>query len=299
MSMTKGRWRAAALVVVAVAAAAALLLLRDSDDEPGWISAPGRAIDVDSCAELPQPDLGFSRLPRLREPVFDLGSSGPRFWVGLRGVDGRLVRTGQYYGVAVEDTTRRRVTRDWWIKARMLALDEQGAVVEEISHDKTGPGQEGRGTNPQLRMRVGEEPGFYRLDLRVSNAGRHSGRYGFYIKAESPRGEARLAIAGDRFRPGQRMGMRLENLGTERITYGLDGFLEREVRGEWRPVPDEDAVPLIGFMTEGGEASSCFSYELEPDLPPGRYRLVKEVSVHAEPQGYHDHLLTAEFQVTR
>jgi len=299
MSMTKSRWWAAALVVAAVAVTAALLLLRGSDDEPDWSGAPGRALEVDSCADLPQPDLGFSRLPRLREPVFDLGSSGPRSRVELRGGNGRLVRPGQYYGVSVGDTTRRRITRDWRIKARMLALDEQGAVVEEVSHDKTGPGQEGRGTNPQLRMRVGEEPGFYRLDLHVSNAGRHSGRYGFYIKAEPPHGEARLAIAGDRFRPGQRIGMRLENLGTERITYGLDGFLEREVRGEWTPVPDEGAVPLIGFQAQGGEAGSCFGYSLDPDLRPGHYRLVKEVSVHAEPQGYHDHLLTAEFQLVR
>ena len=288
---------AAVLVVAAVAAATLYLLLRDSDDEPSWTSTPGRAVAARSCAELPDPQFGFERLPPVREPRFDVPS--PYGWpdVSLAGTNGRLVRPGQYYGVALEDATRQRVTRDWRVKVRMLQLDEQGEVMEEVSHDKLPEQQGEREMMPQMRMRVGEEPGFYKLDIRVTDAGRWSGRYGLYVKAEPPHGEGRLVLAGRRFRAGESVEMRVENLGTEKLDYGEAVSLERESGDGWEPVPAEYAFHLIGYWTEGGEVGNCLSYKLPADLSPGRYRFVKEVSTHKEPRGYHDHFLTAEFEV--
>jgi Big-like domain-containing protein len=289
---------AAVAATLAAGAAVVLFLLPDSDEEFGWTGAEGRAVAGVSCAELPEPDFGFSRLPAIREPAFDIASPYPVPAVRLEGVDGRIVRPGEPYGVALDDYTRNKVTREWRIKGRMLALDGAGAVVEQVSHDKLPTGS-GRYDSPSMRIRVGDEPGFYRLDLSVARAGRWSGRYSLYLRAMPPHAEGRLAIGGDTFRPGQSVGMRVENLGSEVIQHGYGAGLEHYEGGEWASVPEERIEPLMGYGVEGGEVGACLPFELSPKLEPGRYRFVKEVSVLKETRGYRDYHLTAEFEVVR
>jgi hypothetical protein len=291
------KWAVATILAAAAVAGAMVLLLRGSDDEPGWTSAPGQAVAASSCADLPEPEFGFERLPPVREPEFDVPSRDPWPAVTLGGVDGRLVGTGQYYGVGLEDSTRQRITRHWRIKVRMLALDGNGEVKEEVSHDKlpARPGE--RKLMPQMRMRVGDEPGFYKLDIRITGAGRWSGRYGLYLKAVSPHGEGRLVLAGRKFRAGGDVEMRVENLGSERLSYGAPVTLQRRLGDGWEPVPMNYEFLMYGVVTEGGEVGQCFLFELPPKLSPGSYRFVKGVSTHKEPRGYHEHTLTAEFEV--
>jgi hypothetical protein len=234
----------AAILVMVVGAGAAFLLLRDSSDEPDWTSAAAAVFPGGSC-KAPAPDLGFSRLPALREPAFD-GSD--RFSQVLIDRRGRIVETGDYYEVALADEAW-GAPRDWQVKGWMRALDERGRVVEEISHDKAA------------------------------------------------HGKARLALSGRRFRPGEVVQVRLENLGSEAIPYGYGIGLERETPRGWKGVPREYAVPLVQLIAEGGEVGICERLGPPPRLSPGHYRVTKEVSTYAEPRGYTDHLLTAKFEV--
>ncbi|HYG96489.1 MAG TPA: immunoglobulin-like domain-containing protein [Solirubrobacterales bacterium] len=281
-----------AAIAVLLTAGGAFLLLRDADGEPGWTSGSARVMDHGSCSGDSVPDFGFP-------PVMGTHGSRPGVpvpYVFLRGMDGSIVRTGQYYGVGLADGTQRQITRDWRLEGRMLALDEKGEVVEEVSHDKV-PRRRGRMTTPQMNMRVGEEPGTYLLEVRIAGAGRRSGRYVHRIEAVPPHGEARLAIDGRSFRVGEKVMARIENLGTEPVQYGEDKRLERMVDGEWSPVPEERVVQLWAAGVQGGEVSRCEPFRLESSLDSGRYRLVKNVSTRKEPRGYHDHTLTAEFRV--
>lgn len=280
-------------------AAAAVLLLAPGDDSPGWTSAEGRVLaTAGGCDRAPGPDLGFSRLPPIHEaPAVGYQPSAP-YRVRLERYSGSLVVPGTPYWIHLTDETRRQVSRGWRMRAQLLFLGRDGRPVAEVSHAHLPPPARGeRWSERKLRLRVGDSPGYYRLDYQIGGGNRPPRAYSAYLRAEPAHGEARLAIDRRAVRPGETLGSRVESLGTEDITFGNAAWIEHRVDGVWSKVPMAIYSDLVRYGIPTGAASACSGTEVPDLVLPGTYRLVKEVDTLADPRGYDDHYVTAEFEV--
>ena len=100
-------------------------------------------------------------------------------------------------------------------------------------------------------------------------------------------GEARLLLDPERVQPGGRIDVRVENLTEDRVlTYGLASSVERAAGEDWLPVelPSRAIIEIAlvvrpGESSRAGGAGASRDYvQLPPDLEPGTYRVVKEVT---------------------
>ena len=122
--------------------------------------------------------------------------------------------------------------------------------------------------------------GSYRIDtLFESQSGEVLGRYFEYVQVVPLIERVRLALSRRVVPPGGRFKVRLENLGTQVMSYGFPYALERHHGGRWRPVPQERAFFMPGLHLQAGEASACQGVRLSAEAEPGLYRIRKLVSV--------------------
>lgn len=89
--------------------------------------------------------------------------------------------------------------------------------------------------------------------------------------------QAALRVSSDVARAGGQLRMRVDNLGTETISYGYAYRLERRRKGTWLRQP---AKPVFGpkLYLEGGRAGACQTFQIGEDAAPGRYRVSKTVT---------------------
>jgi hypothetical protein len=130
--------------------------------------------------------------------------------------------------------------------------------------------------------------------------GTQLGSYSAYFKLAQPFWKPRLGLTGHRFRPGQRVLSRVENLGTETVMYGESFSVQRLEGGQWIHVPNMTQkywALWLGGASAGG-SGRCSSLYLPDDISPGRYRIVKEVGPSPWPRGKRSYFLTAPFEVT-
>jgi hypothetical protein len=191
---------------------------------------------------------------------------------------------------------------NWNVTAQLISLDPSGASLEEVAHGHIRIGSIDNAYQPSLTLPVPDRPGFYRFDVQISDAkGTRLGAYGEYVRVVEPSVKVRLGISDRRFRPGQSLAARPEEIGTSWISFGEHFEVERRSSGGWRPYPPLNTRNWnlwLGTAGPGG-AGRCSHLRIPPETPAGRYRLVKGVGVLTGGEHARALTLTAPFSVAR
>jgi hypothetical protein len=166
---------------------------------------------------------------------------------------------------------------DWTLELGISQVDSQGESAEPISARKVHVTHVSTASKPTIALSLPRRDGFYRVDLKISDAeGSPLGEYAEYVQVLPEVIKARLAINSRRFRTGQTVAFRVENLGSIGLSETGPYSVQRHTAAGWRPVKrfDGGAIPLVLVLLGPEAAGSCTKLSLPKDLQPGRYRIV-------------------------
>jgi hypothetical protein len=93
----------------------------------------------------------------------------------------------------------------------------------------------------------------------------------------SPPFRARLSTSRETITAGQHLYFRIENLGTERVTYGLGFRLARLDKGKWIRVPTGPHLQPI-LSVPARSVGPCQRLGATKGSVAGKYRILKDVS---------------------
>jgi hypothetical protein len=204
------------------------------------------------------------------------------------GMEGPVLVDSHQFGYYVSDVgfERSHVERhpkvDWLVTAQLAALDSTGAVSEEVDRGQIKIKRINDAYQPSLNLRVPRRAGFYRYDIQFSDFnGNLLGSYSQYLRVVQRSVRVRLGINDRRFRPGQTIATRPEDLGTDTLRYGEEFDVQRRVDRHWRRYPPMNQNSWEAWLgvTGAGDAGSCSSFTIPTDTPKGRYRVVKHLGV--------------------
>jgi hypothetical protein len=189
---------------------------------------------------------------------------------------------------------------DWTVTAQLWSVDAKGEVIEEVGHTGIYLKKIDAEHQPHIGLKPPDRRGFYRFDLRIESEGKTIGSYSSYFKLVPPSWRPRLKLDRTTAQPGQRILSRLENLGSDVITYGEEFFVQRRVEGRWSSARDllgEGVWALwLGILDAGGYGQ-CNGLRLPDDTRPGQYRIVKDVSRASDDRHGKAYFLAAPFRV--
>lgn len=240
----------------------------------------------------------LERLPRLPSPPSGRLPFGPER-LGLRPMQSLVVGSGRVgYDLVVEG--RAPVHPDWRVTTTLERVDWRGRPVKTIAT-----------ANRQLRTirsdrRAGDvfelkgAPAPYRvITVFRSKSGEQLGRFGFYFRLVRPTESAILALNASSYRPGQTVFARVENRGTELVGYGVPYAIERLSGSTWSKAPESPRGPWILplLLSNPGMSGRCTGFWITPDMPAGRYRMVKEIDFMRQSGKDRSKFLLAEFDV--
>jgi hypothetical protein len=253
------------------------------------------------CApEKPVEDFGLSELPPVHEvPAEGDLPFGPKT-VSLLLASGPVLPPGESVGFWLNSKNYGGHTPlNWVLRDRIRLVDASGQVGRVVARSRTRVRTINAGTEVKLFLRPPRQPGFYRYDVEIAEfGGRHLATYSRSIRVERKFWDARLGLSAAEFRPGEQVLSRIENFGTEAITFGEEFGLQGYREGSWVSVPGplpDGWLLWLGFAAPGS-AGQCSVLQLPDDFPPGEYRIVKEVGGPSWPKGKHSYL-AAPFQV--
>lgn len=160
-----------------------------------------------------------------------------------------------------------------------------------------------RSHRTRFAFEVAGEPSYYLVTayFTTPNGRRVLGHFRLYFKVIPTTREARLVLDADSYRRGQTVFGRVENHGTEPVQFGAPYRIERRDGSSWSLAPESPDVfilPIYGaFPGESGQPCSPFS--IPSSMPPGHYRMVKEVSFPPSEPGEERiaSTLAAEFEI--
>jgi hypothetical protein len=109
----------------------------------------------------------------------------------------------------------------------------------------------------------------------------------------SASGKVGLRLSSNRIASGRRLWVRVQNLSTENITYGLDYRLEHLEGGTWIRLPTGPFF-LPSLSLPSGAMSECQEVSIRRDAAPGHYRISKKVRPTGQPKPV---IIRASFQV--
>jgi hypothetical protein len=257
-----------------------------------WLSAFGASSDSAGAAfcetgivhNYKQP---LEQLPHIREaPLREHLSFGPaRIFMGQIG-SGPLVVGSDAVGFGLSYSPfypghHLSPPLNWLVEAQLARVDRHGRTTQTLEKISKRVGRL-RSTDDQpsgdldLSFPV-SKPALYRVEITFTDrTGKRLGRYGKYFRVLRPSQDARLTLNGTEFHPGETVTARLENHGTDSLSYGLGRTIERYDGSTWTVAPEssQGAVPAIGLSSGPGESASCWSFTIPPSEPPGRYRFV-------------------------
>lgn len=253
------------------------------------------------CApKKPVRDFGFSRLPAVREvpeSAKELGYGA----VGIYGGWSRVMSKSVPFGyVFSESDYSGDVHLDWTVTAQLWVVDMHGAPLREVDDDKLLIGRLNSANDPSIEVDPPQNRlGFYRFDMQIkTKSGEVIGSYGAYFKVVRPSWRPKLRLSRDFLRAGERLLIRVENHGSEEVSFGEAFGVQRLEEGRWTYLPDLPGhrwrmwLALLG----AGNAGRCSALSLPADLPAGSYRIVKGVGTYRYPDGKHRQL-AAPFEV--
>lgn len=277
-------WAGSRLAILGAAGVAALATLFSGLASAAYPADPLADGNPSFCApKKPVEDFGLLELPPVREvPETGEGLGHPA--VDIYGGWGRVMpRPGGFgYGFS-EHNYGGTVLLDWTVTAELWAVDSQGNTHQEVDSEELFIHRLDAADQPHIEVEPPEgRRGFYRFDMQISNrAGKTLGSYSAYFKVVRPYLKVDLGLARDAVRPGDRVFSRLENFGSESVTYGEDFAVQRLEGGQW--VNQSALTPdywllWLGFLSPGG-TGLCNSFVLPANTAPGRYRVVKSIGM--------------------
>ena len=188
----------------------------------------------------------------------------------------------------------------WLVTAKLDRIDPIGRARESAGFKQV------RGlrfhSSHSLSFEISEEPALYRLEVVFRNgSGKRLGHFGRYVRVIDSHSDERLTLMQSTYHPGETVAPRLENEGTDRLSYGLGYGIEEFDGGNWVPTSlGPKFFLLIGLYSLPGETASCWGFTVPTDTPLGRYRLQTSADVYkttARQERPEHSSLTAEFEV--
>lgn len=234
-------------------------------------------------------DFGFSELPPVREvpeSAKQLGYGAVSISTAWRRVMPEPESFG--FGFSEHSYTDRGVRLDWTVTAQLWTIDRHGTTFREVDREKLFIGRLRTTHQPDIYVDpLKNRRGFYRFDMQIVNrGGKLMGSYSAYFKVVRPSWKPKLQLDRGVVQPGEQLLIRLENHGSEVVSY-TEPFAVQRMEGErWMRAHDLTRrlwAKWLRFMGPGG--SSCDSLSLPIDVPPGAYRVVKVVGTELWPEG--------------
>jgi hypothetical protein len=189
----------------------------------------------------------------------------------------RLAYLGASGALQIENTGLRPAVLNWTVSVRLSQVSPGGRLIQfseaSQSIDTLAPGQ---------RIQVAGEKrsmlGSYRADFTfVDSAGRLLAAYSDYFRVVRPHLRVRLGLSRRSIFSSGQVWARIENIGTQLVTYGHELTVQRFNGGRWSDLPQEPVLqPAFGLG--GGMAGRCMYVELPNPARPGRYRVQMTVS---------------------
>jgi hypothetical protein len=207
------------------------------------------------------------------------------------------------FGYRFSDGTygiRKQVDLSWDVTTSLARVDRAGrpgrVVASENQYLGVIPDNEIGELSFWLDVPAG--PALYRYDIefRDHTSGRVLGHYWEYLRVVRPRFRARIAVNRKEVHPGGTIYARVENPGTEWVSYGVAYEVQRREGGRWVEQPlGVGGWILIGLAMGSGGSGSCMKYHVPVGAEPGLYRFVKEMARGFT--GRRDRRYTAAFRV--
>lgn len=225
----------------------------------------------------------FRRMPKLHAPAASglIGFGSPNL---ILRPNSPLVVGGGRVGYSLSlRVGSEPISAEWDIATTLSMVDRKGRVTKVLKQRERRVGTIGAGLGAGVKFNVGANPAFYKVAILVRDrAGQKLGGYGFYTRVVSPTADARLGLDGAEFHRAETVLGRIQNFGTMTATYGVAFRVERLVGSQWVLAPESPRgpVPAILLFALPGKTGhrSCDSFQIPATMPPGRYRMVKEVS---------------------
>lgn len=243
----------------------------------------------------------FERMPKLPAPAptgrIGFGPASLR----LQPLPPLLVNEGSVgYKISLRRPSR-PVYVNWDMTTTLTRIDWRGRPIEtlDIVHRHVKAVRPRRGAG--VHFDVSKKPAVYRVTAVFrSQSGRKLGTYGFYFRVVALTQGAQLKLNAARYRPETRVFGRVDNFGSETVFYGEPYRIEKLEGTSWVKAPESPrwfTLPL--YSTGPGLAGNqCSGFWIPPTMPPGRYRMSKEVDFGDwRPLNREPTLLTAEFDI--
>jgi hypothetical protein len=193
---------------------------------------------------------------------------------------------------------------NWTVVTTLARINWRGRSVETHNHARRHVTTISRSRGAGVEFRVNRYPAPYLLTVVFRNeAGKELGEYGFYFRVVTATANAQFGLSAPSYRPGSTVFARIENLGSSPVSYGAPYAIERLEGSAWSKAPESPGGPwiLALYVTGPGTTESgCHGFWIPPTMPPGRYRISKEVQFIAMrgPGSQEPRLLGGEFDVT-
>lgn len=246
-------------------------------------------------------DFGISDLPPVRKaPSSGDLPFGPKT-VSLSVSAGPVLQIGDEAGFRLHSENYvGRTPLKWILRNRIRSVSESGEAGPVVARGRKRVRIINAATEVKLYLDPPQTPGFLLYEIEILKFdGARLATYSSYLRVERSFWDARLGLSRYRARPGQRVLSRVENFGTEWIFYG-EAFVVQRLEGEaWVDVPSAtpDGSLLWLGMAGPGSPGRCSAAYLPRGLPPGQYRIVKEVEQPLRSEEDRVHELTAPFEV--
>lgn len=197
------------------------------------------------------------------------------------------------FAFSVPSGSSRTFHLNWIVEANLVQIDRYGdeRQIKRFKTLRLGALTDSALDQIEESVSLRSRPAYYRFEVVFSRPnGKRLGRYGQYIRVVRPKFAARLSADLDSLRAGESLTFRIENFGTERVSYSPSFSLEYLRGSTWVEQPLDVRWPRIILTAAPGEAGGCQTFLVPPETSPGRYRISKSLRGRGRS-------LTAEFDV--
>lgn len=208
---------------------------------------------------------------------------------------------GDLTGFPLRNDSDLEMTLNWKIRMSISRVGVDGEPSSLISERTTDVGA----LRPRESFWVLDflrEMGTVRIDLLFFDAeGDLLGGYFEYARVVPFRPRARLRLSRHAMPPGGKFALRVENLGTTEVNYGLPYRLQVYKDDRWQQAPQRENFFAPRHGLRPGRASHCQHVRISKQAEPGLYRISKKVGSWERRQGKKVFLfkhVTETFRVT-